>query len=289
MVVSRLRKLSPLRPALGIILGTGFSEALDAMDVEARIDYARLPGFPVAGVAGHAGEMWLGRLGGTSVVVLRGRAHFYEGHPMSAVTFPVRALAAFGIRDLLLTNAAGGVNRGFRPGEFMVVRDHINFMGVNPLRGAPLPDSSRFVDLTHAYDAGLSGLLRKAGRICRVKLHSGVYLAVSGPSFETPAEIRAFARLGADAVGMSTVPEVIVARQCGLRVAVISCITNFAAGQTPLRLSHAEVLETAMRVKDDASRVLTAFARLIGTRTGQALRASKVGQPQAKQEHKRTR
>ena len=262
VVVSRLRKLSPLRPTLGIVLGTGFGAALEAMKIEARIDYARLPGFPAAGVAGHPGELLLGRLGNTPVIALNGRAHFYEGHSMAAVTFPVRALAAYGVRDLLLTNAAGGVNRVLRAGDFMVVCDHINFMGANPLRGTPPPDSSRFIDMTRAYDEALSRLLRQAGRICELKLRSGVYLAVSGPSFETPAEIRAFARFGADAVGMSTVPEVIVARQCGLRVAAISCITNLAAGRTASPLSHAEVLETATRVKADASRLLAAFARL---------------------------
>ena len=260
--MSRLRKLSPLRPTLGIVLGTGFGAALEAMKIEARIDYARLPGFPAAGVAGHPGELLLGRLGNTPVIALNGRAHFYEGHSMAAVTFPVRALAAYGVRDLLLTNAAGGVNRVLRAGDFMVVCDHINFMGANPLRGTPPPDSSRFIDMTRAYDEALSRLLRQAGRICELKLRSGVYLAVSGPSFETPAEIRAFARFGADAVGMSTVPEVIVARQCGLRVAAISCITNLAAGRTASPLSHAEVLETATRVKADASRLLAAFARL---------------------------
>jgi purine-nucleoside phosphorylase len=206
----------------------------------------------------------IGRLGGTPVVVLSGRAHFYEGHPMSAVTFGVRALAAYGVRDLLLTNAAGGLNRKFRAGDFMVLKDHINLMGANPLHGAPLPNLPRFVDLTQAYDEGLQGLLRKAGGRCKVRLHSGVYLAVAGPSYETPAEIRAFGRLGADAVGMSTVPETIVARQCGMNVAGLSCITNLAAGRSAQPLSHAEVLETAGRVKTLAAQMLKTFAELYG-------------------------
>jgi purine-nucleoside phosphorylase len=183
---------------------------------------------------------------------------------MSLVTFAVRALAVYGIRDLLLTNAAGGLNRSFRPGDFMVLTDHINLMGVNPLRGGPLPGLPRFVDLTCAYDVGLRGLLRRAGRACGLKLRAGTYLAVSGPSYETPAEIRAFARLGADAVGMSTVPEAILARQCGLRVAAVSCITNLAAGRGRKTLSHAEVLETADRVKNLAAQLLKNFARLQG-------------------------
>ncbi|HUC85374.1 MAG TPA: purine-nucleoside phosphorylase, partial [Candidatus Acidoferrales bacterium] len=176
------------------------------------------------------------------------------------VTFAVRALAAFGVRDLLLTNAAGGLNRAFRPGDFMVLTDHINLIGANPLRGPAIPGLNRFVDLTDTYDAGLRQWLSAAGKSAGVKLRRGVYLAVSGPSYETPAEIRAFARLGADAVGMSTVPEAIVARQCGLRVAAVSCITNLAAGIGPRPLSHTEVLVTAARVKTAGARLLESFA-----------------------------
>lgn len=197
-------------------------------------------------------------------MVLSGRAHYYEGYPMAQVTFAVRAVAAYGIRDLLLTNAAGGVNRSLRPGDFMVLTDHINLMGANPLRGEPVPGLPRFVDLTCAYDPGLRRLLRLSGRECGLKLRTGTYLAVCGPSYETPAEIRAFARLGADAVGMSTVPEVIVARQCGLKVAALSCITNLAAGRSRATLSHAEVLETAERVKDVAVQMLKNVAKLYG-------------------------
>jgi len=183
---------------------------------------------------------------------------------MAQVTFAVRVMAAFGVRDLLLTNAAGGIARRFRPGDFMVVTDHINLMGTNPLRGGPLPGLPRFVDLTCAYDQGLRRLLRRASQGCGVKLRTGMYLAVCGPSYETPAEIRAFARLGADAVGMSTVPEVIVARQCGLKVAAISCVTNLAAGRSRKVLSHAEVLETAEQVKNVAAHLLRNFASLYG-------------------------
>ena len=197
-------------------------------------------------------------------MVLSGRAHYYEGQPMTLVTFAVRALAAYGIRDLLLTNAAGGVNPSFHPGEFMLLTDHINLMGVNPLRGGPAPGLPRFVDLTCAYDPGLRRLLQRAGRACGMRLRTGTYLAVSGPSYETPAEIRAFARLGADAVGMSTVPETIVARQCGLKVAAVSCITNLAAGRSWKPLSHAEVLETAEHVKKLAAQMLKNFAEIYG-------------------------
>ena len=205
---AQLKKISPLRPKLAIVLGSGFHHVLAGLSVDKKIPFARIPGFPKPTVSGHAGDLFFGRLGGTPVLVLSGRAHYYEGHPMERVTFPVRALAAFGVRDLLLTNAAGGINRNFRAGDFMVLTDHINFMGANPLRpilvarasrpceemqhtgGTPVP-LNRFVDLTDVYDAGLNALLFRAGKTCKLKLRRGVYLAVSGPSYETPAEIRA--------------------------------------------------------------------------------------------------
>jgi purine-nucleoside phosphorylase len=259
-----LGKMSRLKPTLAIVLGSGFQQAITRLKVDKEIGYQKLPGFPPVGVSGHAGKLVFGHLGGTPVLVLSGRAHYYEGHPMEQVTFAIRALAEFGIRDVLLTNAAGGLNRSFRPGDFMVLTDHINLMGTNPLRGPAYPNLPRFVDMTSTYDDGLSRLLRQAGKSCKLRLRSGVYLAVSGPSYETPAEIRAFARLGADAVGMSTVPEAIVARQCGLKVAGMSCITNLAAGRGGDTLSHSEVLDTAEKVKHSAALLLQAFARKYG-------------------------
>jgi purine-nucleoside phosphorylase len=260
----QIAKLSRLRPSLAIVLGSGFQEAISRMEVEREISYAKLPGFPPVGVSGHAGKLILGHLGGTTVLVLSGRAHYYEGNSMEQVTFAVRALAAFGIKDILLSNAAGGVNRSFRPGNFMVLADHINLMGANPLRGPAWPGLPRFVDMTRTYDKELSALLHVAGKKCGLRLRTGVYLAVSGPSYETPAEIRAFGRLGADAVGMSTVPEAIVARQCGLNVAGMSCITNLAAGLGGGKLTHAEVLSTAEKVKNSAALLLQTFAREYG-------------------------
>jgi purine-nucleoside phosphorylase len=203
-------------------------------------------------------------MSGTPILILSGRAHYYEGHDMSVVTFAVRTLAAYGIRDLVLTNAAGGINRKFRPGDFMLLNDHINLMGTNPLRGPAIPGLPRFVDQTEVYDPVMREELKRAGRAAKVRVHSGVYLALSGPTYETPAEIRAFERLGADAVGMSTVPEAIVARQCGLRVAGISCITNLAAGRSPEPLSHQEVLDTAERVRVLAGQMLKTFVKLHG-------------------------
>src|SRR5476651_290622 len=255
-----LKKNSPLRPTLAIVLGSGFHHALAELRVAKKTSYTKIPGFPKPTVSGHAGELYFGHLGRTPVLVLSGRAHFYEGHEMERVTFATRTLAAFGIKDLLLTNAAGGLNKNFRAGDFMMLTDHINFMGVNPLRGAAIAGLPRFVDLTETYDKKLRELLFRAGKISKLELQRGIYLAVSGPSYETPAEIRAFGRLGADAVGMSTVPEAIVARQCRLRVAGISCITNLAAGISKENLSHGEVLETAERVKTLAAKLLKTFS-----------------------------
>lgn len=260
-----LGSLTRLRPSLAMVLGSGFHHALSKLDVDVRVPYGRLPGFPPVGVSGHQGELVIGHLGGAPVLVLSGRAHYYEGHSLEAVVFPVRVLAAFGARDLLLTNAAGGIAPGLRAGDFMILKDHINLIGANPLRGAPA-GSPRFVDLTCAYDPDLRRLLRTAGKARGASLHEGVYLAVPGPSYETPAEIRAFRRLGADAVGMSTVPETIVARQLGLRVGGLSCITNLAAGRAKRELSHREVLETAERVKTLAAGLLLGFAELYAKR-----------------------
>lgn len=261
----KLRQSTRLRPRLAIILGTGFDPVADQVELERAFPFRSLPGFPRPGVSGHSGQLLVGRLGRTPVLIQRGRVHYYEGIAMAQVTFPVRVLAAFGITDLLLTNAAGGINPRFRAGDFMILSDHINLMGINPLRGMHSRDRLSFVDLSWAYDQSLRRLLRQAGRSAGLKLRSGVYLAVCGPSYETPAEIRAFRRLGADAVGMSTVPEVIMARHCGLRVAGLSCITNLAAGRTDTPLSHREVLATAAGARRSATRLLRHFAEKFGS------------------------
>ena len=254
----RLKQLCPLRPTLAIVLGSGFHHVPAELQVEKKIPCARIPGFPVPTVPGHAGEVYFGRLDGTPVLVLGGRVHFYEGRSMDRVTFAVRALAAFGIRDLLLTNAAGGINRSFRPGDFMVLADHINFMGTNPLRGGPVPGRPRFVDLTEVYDARLNTLLFRAGKSCKLKLRRGVYLAVSGPSYETPAEIRFLRTIGADVVGMSTVAEAIAARHMGIKTLAISCVTNMAAGILDKALTAEEVFETTARVQGEFTALLHA-------------------------------
>jgi purine-nucleoside phosphorylase len=258
-----LLKLSPLRPALAIILGTGFECPVECLCSAVTVPYGQIPGYPEVGVSGHAGTVTIGRLAGEPVLMLSGRAHFYEGYTMSEVTFAVRSLAAYGIRNVLLTNAAGGICSKFRRGDFMIIRDHINLMGVNPLRGQCAVDLSRFVDLSLLYNPGLRRLLRKAGKEIGLVLREGIYLAVSGPSYETPAEIKAFRRLGADAVGMSTVPEAIVAHQCGMKVAALSCITNPAAGLKRGPLSHTEVLQTAAGVRKMSGQLLIQFVGLL--------------------------
>jgi purine-nucleoside phosphorylase len=264
IAATKLKSLSRLRPTLAIVLGSGFQHLVSAMHVDVKIPFGKLNGFPRVGVSGHLGQVLIGKISGTPVIILSGRAHYYEGHSMSAVTFAMRVLAAYGIRDVVLTNAAGGLNRQFRAGDFMVLTDHINLMGTNPLLGVMWPQLQRFVDLTQVYDPGLCRLLARAAKMAKIRLRSGVYLAVSGPSYETPAEIRAFARLGADAVGMSTVPEAIVGRQCGMNVAGLSCITNLAAGIASGKLSHSEVLQTGERVKELAAQLLKNLSKLYG-------------------------
>lgn len=244
-----------------MILGSGFGPVQSASQEEVSFRFDELEGFPQPGVTGHAGRLVVGTLAGTPVVLLAGRAHFYEGYSLAEVTFPVRVLAALGIERLLITNAAGGLNPRFRPGDFMVVEDHLNFMGDNPLRGPAGLSGERFVDLTAVYDRGLRRDLLAAGRAAGLRVQRGVYLAVAGPSYETPAEIRAFRRLGADAVGMSSVPEAIVARQCGLRVAGLSCITNLAAGRSGQPLCHAEVLAAAGRAGPNAVKLIGGFVQ----------------------------
>jgi purine-nucleoside phosphorylase len=261
-VASQLKKLTRLRPSLGLILGSGFHGIGSALRATAEVDYADLAGFIEPRVEGHPGKLSIGYLGPTPVVVLNGRAHYYEGHSMAAITFPVRVLAEVGIKDLVLTNAAGGINPSFKPGDLMCVTDHINFMGTTPLRGENCGDLNAFVDLSQAYDEGLQMLFKKAAKKAGTNLRWGVYAAVCGPCYETPAEIRSLARLGADAVGMSTVPEVIVARQCGLAVAALSCITNPAAGRNKKPLHHRDVLATAEKTQDTATDLIRHFVEL---------------------------
>jgi purine-nucleoside phosphorylase len=258
-----LKKEWPLKPALVMVLGSGFQHALTGFDAVREIRYSQIPGFPTVGVTGHAGRLVLGCFNKVPVLVLKGRAHYYEGHEMERLTFPIRVAAEMGVRTVLLTNAAGSVNTRYRSGDFMALTDHINMMGANPLRGVVIPGLPQFVDLTRVYDKKLIELAKKSARVGRLRLHTGIYMAVSGPSYETPAEIRAFRSLGADAIGMSTVPEAVVARQCGLTVAAISCITNKAGGDEKAgMLLHQDVLTMGESRKTEMAAFLKTFAML---------------------------
>jgi xanthosine phosphorylase len=249
-----------LRPRVGIVLGSGLGAVADAVADPVSVGYEELPGFPRPGVQGHAGRAVLGQLSGVPVCVLMGRAHFYEGgDPVQRIT-PVRALRAAGAEVLVLTNAAGSLRAELGPGRLMAISDHINLTGYNPLAG-PNDESigPRFPSLRDAYDPALRAELHAAASELGIALVEGVYLAVSGPSFETPAEIRAFRTLGADAVGMSTVHETILARHAGLRVAAVSAISNLAEGMSDVPLSHEQTLADAQRAAGDLARLLEAF------------------------------
>lgn len=255
--VNFIKKDGPALPLVGVVLGSGLGEFAAAVEEKSVFEYAAIPHFKKVSVAGHAGRLVLGRIGPVPVAVLQGRYHYYEGHDISDVVFPVRVLAKLGVKSLLLTNAAGGIGQGLRPGDLMVIRDHINLMGINPLRGANDERlGPRFPDMSAVYDPEFQDAIAAAEEEIGLAAKRGVYLALSGPSYETPAEIRMLAALGADAVGMSTVPEAICARHLGLRVAGISCVTNLAAGISLQPLSHKEVTETAERVKHDFIRLL---------------------------------
>ena len=253
-------------PRVGVVLGSGLGAVAEAVEQPVEVGYEELPGFPKPGVAGHAGRVVLGALGGVPVAILQGRGHLYEGGDVEPVRTPVRALRAAGAEILVLTNAAGSLRAEAGPGALMAITDHINLSGANVLVG-PNEDElgPRFVSLRDAYDPELLERLRAAAGELGVPLHEGVYLAVSGPSFETPAEIRAFERLGADAVGMSTVHETIVARHCGLRVAAISAITNLAEGMGEQALSHEQTLADAARAAESLAPLITRFVAGLGT------------------------
>jgi purine-nucleoside phosphorylase len=258
-----LKKETTLRPALAMVLGSGFQQALADFEPAFERPYGQLPGFPTVGVTGHAGRLVIGHFGKTPVLVLKGRVHYYEGYEMERVIFPMRVLAEMGIRSVLLTNAAGAVNRSYKPGDFMLVEDHINLMGVNPLRGSGQSGLPSFLDLSRVYDERLRNFCGQAAKVAKLRYHTGVYLAVSGPTYETPAEIRAFRKLGADAIGMSTVPEAIISRHCGLTVAAISCITNMAGGDAKSgKLAHQDVLAMGYKKKDAVAKFLKYFVAL---------------------------
>jgi purine-nucleoside phosphorylase len=249
------------QPKVGLILGSGLGAFADTLEDPLTIDYADVPHFHPSGVQGHAGRLVLGEAGGVSCVVMQGRIHYYEGHSMATVAFPTRTLVRLGAGTLIITNSAGGIADGLGVGDLMLIRDHLNLFGANPLRGWNDDRlGPRFPDLSEAYSSTLRGLASRAADVAGIVLREGVYAGLAGPSYETPAEIEMLRRMGGDAVGMSTVPEVIAANHMAARVLGISCITNLAAGAGPV-LSHDDVTETTRRVQTTFVTLLTGILK----------------------------
>jgi inosine/guanosine/xanthosine phosphorylase family protein len=255
-------RLSETFPKTAIVLGSGLGRFADKLAHARSMSYADIPGFSQPTVAGHYGKLMVGEVGGAPLAVMQGRIHAYEGHPPQAIAVPIRTLRKLGVERLVLTNASGGLKSDMAVGTLMIVKDHINFSGINPLV-SPNDESvgPRFPDMSSAYDPELRAMLAEAAREAGVAVRTGVYLYTLGPNFETPAEVRMFASLGADAVGMSTVPECLVARHCGMIVAALSLITNLAAGPSTTPLSHEETLAAAQNAYEKVERLLLAFFR----------------------------
>jgi purine-nucleoside phosphorylase len=255
-----IRSRTAAHPRIGVVLGSGLGGFAETLTDPVAIPYADIPEWPASTAVGHAGKLVLGRIGALEVAVLSGRAHYYEGYRPAQVVYGIRVLCGLGVRTIVFTNAAGGINLRYGQGALVLISDHINLQGFNPLIGAN--DDAlgpRFPDMSDAYSAELRGIARETAAGQGITLDEGVYAAMSGPSYETPAEIRFLRTIGADLVGMSTVPEVIVANHMGVRCLAISCVTNMAAGILPQKINHEEVLETGRRVRDTLIRLLTAL------------------------------
>ncbi|HEY1808682.1 MAG TPA: purine-nucleoside phosphorylase [Acidobacteriaceae bacterium] len=253
-----------LRPQIGIVLGSGLGAFAEQMEAPVAIPFGEIPHFPQSTVPGHTGRLVIGKIAGVAVAVMQGRVHAYEGYSSDEVTFPVRVLGRIGVRTLILTNAAGGINPSFHQGQLVLIADHINFSGRNPVAGKNDERfGPRFFDMSEAYSGRLRRMAHEAAHAMNFRLDEGVYLSVLGPSFETPAEIRAFAVMGADLVGMSTVQEAIAARHMGIEVLGISCVTNMAAGLQTEPLSHDEVIETGRQVEAQLAELLTRVVPLM--------------------------
>ncbi len=256
--------LPKLNNPMACILGSGLGALGESLDSSTKVSYQDIPGFLNTQVSGHKGFLIYGKLGSRDVVFLQGRNHFYEGHSMEEVVYPIRFLKSLGVQTLILTNSAGGMGEGMKPGDPMLITDHINLMGNNPLIGSHRVDEGpRFPDMTDAYDPTLSRVLKKCFEEHNLNIHSGVYAGVTGPSYETPAEIRFLKHVGASAVGMSTVHECIMARYLGMKVVGLSCITNLAAGLSGSPLSHSEVKEVASQVEKNYTKALKSFIQSI--------------------------
>ncbi len=262
--VSFLKSKTKIKPRIGVILGSGLGHFVQHMSVEASLSFNEIPNFIPPTVEGHSGNLIFGKIETVELVVLQGRLHYYEGHPMETVVFPARVMALLGIEILIVTNSAGGYGDGMNAGDFMIIEDHINLMGTNPLMGPNIKElGPRFPDMTEAYDRELITIAERIFRSQKTFFHRGIYVGVTGPTYETPSEIKVFKSMGGKAVGMSTVPEVIAANHLGIRVSAISCITNLAAGVSQNKLSHSEVTETAKKVEQKFSAFLTEFVTKI--------------------------
>lgn len=259
-----IRSRSQLKPRMGIVLGSGLGAFVDQIEIESTLPYDEIPGFIAPSVDGHGGRLILGTVDGMPIACLQGRIHYYEGHSMTAVVHPTRTVAMLGIEILMLTNSAGGLDRQMKPGDFMIIDDHINLMGDNPLKGPNLAQlGPRFPDMSEAYDRKLNDKMSEILTRKGVSFSRGIYCGVSGPTYETPAEVRYLQMIGGRAVGMSTIPEAIAANHLGLRVCALSCITNPAAGLSRGKLSHDEVTQTAKMVEKKFCDFLREFTREI--------------------------
>ena len=253
-----------IKPTIGLVLGSGLGGYADTLEDPVRIPYSEIPNFPVPTIPGHSGALVFGKKCGQEVVVLQGRIHYYEGLPQQEITLPIRVLCALGVKTVVLTNACGGVNLDFNPGDLMLISDHINYSGANPLIGPNMDEfGPRFPDMSDLYTASIREKIKAKAAEEGIPLREGVYAMYSGPCYETPAEIRMFRILGADTVGMSTVPEAIVAGHCGMQVVGVSCITNMAAGVLPVKLNHAEVTETANRVREVFQKLVDVIVEIL--------------------------
>ncbi|WP_042346222.1 purine-nucleoside phosphorylase [Bacillus massiliigorillae] len=252
-----IKEKAKVTPEIGLILGSGLGVLADEIENAVAIPYNEIPNFPVSTVEGHAGQLVIGQLAGKTVVAMQGRFHFYEGYSMEKVTFPVRVMKVLGVEKIIVTNAAGGVNTDFTPGDLMLITDHINFTGTSPLIGKNDERfGPRFPDMSTAYDKEFQALAKNVANELNIGLKEGIYFGLTGPTYETPAEVRMVRTLGGDAVGMSTVPEVIVANHSAMRILGISCITNMAAGILDQPLNHEEVIETTEKVKNEFLRLV---------------------------------
>ncbi len=258
--VKSIREKTDFVPEIGLILGSGLGDYAEQLDIRAVVEYSDIEGFPVSTVPGHKGRFVFGYIGGKAVVAMQGRVHYYEGYPITDVVLPTRLMGMLGIKTLILTNAAGGINHAFKPGDFMIITDHITDFVPSPLIGKNIDElGPRFPDMTEVYSMRLRSVIEKSAKEHDIEMKEGVYIQLTGPSYETPAEIRMCRTLGADAVGMSTACEAMAARHMGIEVCGISCITNMAAGMTREKLSHKEVQETADRVAAQFKALITSL------------------------------